>query len=122
MSRNVCPTLVMLAQKDLISTPLYSNLNVTMDLQWNNLFSMHTTLFNQTNDQNISSFDDSDFENENHIICAPTNSMIHNFLNTCFKINDYENVIYSIASSQDIHPLGLFRKSFRRIKFSNIIL
>jgi hypothetical protein len=111
----------MLAQKDLISTPLYSNLIVTMDLEWNNLFSMHTTLFNRTNDQNISSFDDSNFENENHVICAPTNSMIHNFLDACFKINDYKNVIYYVASSQDIHPLGLFRKSFRRIKIFNII-
>jgi hypothetical protein len=52
MSRNVHPSLIMLALKDLISTPLYSNLNVTINLQWNNLFSMHTTLFNQTNDQN----------------------------------------------------------------------
>jgi hypothetical protein len=41
---------------------------------------MHTTLFNQTNDQNISSFDDFDFENEDHVICAPINSMIHNFV------------------------------------------
>jgi hypothetical protein len=112
----------MLRQKDLISTPLYSNLNVTMDLQWNNLFSMHTTLFNQTNDQHISSFDDSNFENETHVICAPTNSMMHNNLDACFKTNEYENVIYSIVSSQDIHPLGLFRKSFKRINFFNIIL
>jgi hypothetical protein len=117
MSRNVHPNLVMLAQKDLILSPLYSNLNVVMDLQWNNLFSMHTTLSNQTNDQNISSFDDFDFENENHVICAPTNSMIHNFLDACFKINDYKNVIYSIASSQDFHPLGLFRESSRELNF-----
>jgi len=98
-SKNVRPNLVMLAQKDLISTPLYSNLNVTMDLQWDNLFFMHTTLFNQTNDQNISSFDDFDFENENHVICVPKNSVIHNFLDACFKINDYENIIYYIASN-----------------------
>jgi hypothetical protein len=58
MFRNVCPNLVMLALKDLISTPLYSNLNVAINLQWNSLFSMHTNLFNQTNEQNISSFDD----------------------------------------------------------------
>jgi hypothetical protein len=70
----------MLALKDLISTPLYSNLNVTINPQSNTLFSMLTTLSNQTNDQNISSFDDYDSENKNHLICAPTNSMIHSFL------------------------------------------
>jgi hypothetical protein len=80
MPRNVCPNLVMLALKDLISTPLYSNLNVTINPQWKKLFSLHTTLSNQTNDQNISSFDDYDSKNKNHVICAPTNSMIHNFL------------------------------------------
>jgi hypothetical protein len=31
MFGNPCPNLVMLALKDLISTPLYSNLNVTMN-------------------------------------------------------------------------------------------
>jgi hypothetical protein len=41
---------------------------------------MHTTLSNQTNDQNISSFDDFDFENEDHVTCAPIDSMMHNFL------------------------------------------
>jgi hypothetical protein len=70
----------MLALKDLISTSLYSNSNVTIHIQWNNLFSMHTTLYNQTNDQNISSFNDSNFENEDHVTCAPIDSMIHNFL------------------------------------------
>jgi hypothetical protein len=67
----------MLALKDLISTPLYSNLNATINPQWNSLFSMHTTLFNQTNDQNISSFDDFNSENEDRLFCAPINSMIH---------------------------------------------
>ncbi len=40
--------------------------------------------------------------------CAPIDSMTHNFLHAS-KINDYENIIYSIAPSQDFHPLGLFR-------------
>jgi hypothetical protein len=69
---------------------------------------MHTTLFNQTNDQKLLSYDDSDSKNEDHVTCALTNSMIHNFLHAS-KINDYENIIYSIAPSQDFHPLGLFR-------------
>jgi hypothetical protein len=80
MSRNICFNLVILALKDLISTPLYSNLNVTMDPQWNNSFSMYTNLSNQRNDQNISLFDDFNSENEVHIICLPIYSMIHNFL------------------------------------------
>jgi hypothetical protein len=46
MFGNVHPNLIMLALKDLISTPLHSNLNVTIDPQWNNLFSMHMTLSN----------------------------------------------------------------------------
>jgi hypothetical protein len=64
MSGNVCLDLVMLALKDLISTPLCSNLNVTINLQWNKKNSMHMTLINFLNDQNISSFDDSNSENE----------------------------------------------------------
>ncbi len=70
-----------MALKDLISTPLYSDLNVTIDPQRNNFyFFMHSTLSNQTNDKKKSSFDDFNSENEDHIICASTNSMIHNFL------------------------------------------
>jgi hypothetical protein len=80
MSRNICFNLVMLALKDLISTPLYSNLNATMDLQWNTSFSMYTNLSNQRNYQNISSFDDSNSENEVHINCLLIYSTIHNFL------------------------------------------
>jgi hypothetical protein len=34
--------------------------------------------------------------------------MINYFLDVS-KINDYENIIYSIAPSQGFHPLGLFR-------------
>jgi hypothetical protein len=41
---------------------------------------MHTTLSNQTNDEKLLSFNDFDCKNEDHITCAPTNSMIHNFL------------------------------------------
>jgi hypothetical protein len=79
-----------------------------MDPQWNNLFSMYTILSNQTNYQNISSFDDSYFENEDHVTCFPIDSMIHNFLNVS-KNNDYKKIIYFIAPCQDFHPLGLFR-------------
>jgi hypothetical protein len=75
MFGNVCSNLVMLALKDLISTRLYSNLNVIINPQWNNLFFMHTTLSNQTNDEKILSFDNSDFKTKDHVACAPTDSM-----------------------------------------------
>jgi hypothetical protein len=56
---------------------------------------------------NNASFDNFDFDNE-EINYTPTNSIIHNFLNVP-KIIDYENITYSIAPSQDFHPLGLFK-------------
>jgi hypothetical protein len=59
---------------------------------------MHITLSNQTNDQNISSSNDSNSENEDHVTCAQIDSMIHSFLNAS-KNNDYENVIYYIILS-----------------------
>jgi hypothetical protein len=37
---------------------------------------MQTTLSNQTNDQNISSSNDFDSENEDHVIYAPIDSII----------------------------------------------
>jgi hypothetical protein len=56
----------------------------------------------------VSSFHDFNSKNENHVICAPTNSMIYIFLDV-LKNNDYKNVIYFIARSQSFHPLGLFQ-------------
>jgi hypothetical protein len=47
-------------------------------------------------------------ENEKHVDCAPTNSTIDKFLNVS-KINDYESVVYLIASSQNFHHLSLFK-------------
>jgi hypothetical protein len=47
-------------------------------------------------------------EDEKHVDCAPTNSMIDKFLNVS-KINDYESVVYLIASSQNFHHLSLFK-------------
>jgi hypothetical protein len=44
---------------------------------------------------------------------SPIDSMIHNFLNVK-KIMDYENTIYSIASSQNFHPLGLLKINIQR--------
>ncbi len=92
MSKNVCVNLIMLTLKYLISTILYTNLNVTIHFKWTNLFLMHTTLYIQIDGKYMSLFDNSNSKNEKHIDCAPIDSMIHNFFNV-FKINDYENEI-----------------------------
>ncbi len=55
-----------------------------------------------------SSSNDSILKMKTVCTCAPIYSMIHNFLHAS-KINDYENVIYSIAPSQNFHPLGYFK-------------
>jgi hypothetical protein len=60
--------------------------------------------------------------NEKHVDCAPTNSMIDNFLNVS-KINDYESVVYLIASSQNFHHLSLFEnQNSKNFKFLNYIM
>jgi len=92
MSKNVCVNLIMLTLKYLISTILYTNLNVTIHFKWTNLFLMHTTLYIQIDGKYMSLFDNSNSKNEKHIDCASIDSMIHNFFNV-FKINDYENEI-----------------------------
>jgi hypothetical protein len=47
--------------------------------------------------------------------------MIHNFLDPP-KIIDYENTIYSIAPSQDFHPLGLFKnKHSKKLNFPTLL-
>ncbi len=46
--------------------------------------------------------------------------MIHNFFGVP-KIMDYENIIYSIAPSQDFHPLGLFKyKHSKQLNFPTL--
>jgi len=56
---------------------------------------------------NNASFHNYDYNNEK-IHCTPIDSMIHNFFDAP-KIMDYESIIYSIAPSQNFHPLGLFK-------------
>jgi hypothetical protein len=58
------------------------------------------------------SSDNSNYDNEK-IHCTSTNSMITNFLDA-WKIMDYENTIYSIAPSQDFHPLSLFKDKYSK--------
>jgi len=78
MFGNIHPILVILALKDLIETSLYTNLNVTIHLQWISLFVMHITLSIQIDDKYMSSCNKFDSKNEKHIDYAPMNSMAHN--------------------------------------------
>jgi hypothetical protein len=44
------------------------------------------------------------------------------FLDTS-KTDDYENIVYSIAPSQDFHHLGLFRDNHsKELKFSTLFM
>jgi hypothetical protein len=108
MLGNVHPNMVMVALRDLIKTPLYKNLNVTIHHQWASLFVLHMNLKFKILTYNNASSDNSNFDNEK-IYYTPTDSMIHSFLNVP-KIMDCENTIYSISRSQNFHPLGLFLK------------
>jgi len=65
---------------------------------------------------NNAPFDNSNSNNAK-IHCTPIDSMIHIFLDVP-KIMDYENIIYSIAPSQNFHPLSLFQdKHFKKLNF-----
>jgi hypothetical protein len=68
---------------------------------------------------NIALYDNFDFNNV-EIHCTLTYSMINKFLDA-LKITDYENIIYSIAPSQDFHPLGLFKyKHSKQLNFPTL--
>jgi hypothetical protein len=108
-------------KRNLIETPLYKNLNVSIHHQWASLFALHMNSKYQILTYNNASSDNSDFDNEK-IHYTPTNSMIRNFLDAP-KIMDYENIIYFITPNQNFHPLGFTLKlTFRRTKFSSIVL
>ncbi len=95
MLENVCPNMVMVTLQNLIETPLYKNLNITIHHQWTSFFDLHMN---------------SKFKFLliiiNHLITlvtiikkihyTPPCSMIHNFLNVP-KMMDYENTICFIA-------------------------
>jgi hypothetical protein len=106
MLGNVCSSMVMVVLRDLIETPLYKYLNVTIHHQWASLFTLHMNSKSQIHTYNNASFDNYDSNNE-EIRCTLTYSMIHNFLDVP-KMVDFENIIYSIPPSQNFHPLGLF--------------
>jgi hypothetical protein len=95
MPGNVRPNMVMVVLRDLIETPLYKYLNVTIHHQCASLFILHMNLEFEIPIYNNASFNNSNSSNE-EIHCIPINSMIHNFLNAP-NIMDYENTIYFIA-------------------------
>jgi hypothetical protein len=96
----------MITLQDLIKTPLYKDLNVTIHHHWTSLFTLHVDLEYQNFNFCDASFDNFDFYNEK-FHCTPINLMIHNFLEGP-KLIDYENIIYYIAPNQHFHLLGLF--------------
>jgi hypothetical protein len=78
MSRNVHPNMVMVILRDLIETPLYKYLNVTIHHQWACLFAFSMNSKFQIPTYNYASSDNSNIDNEK-IHCTLIDSMIHNF-------------------------------------------
>jgi len=80
MLRNVHPNMVMVVLRDLIQTPLYKYLNVTIHHQWTCLFILYMNSKFQIPTYKNASSDNSDIGNEK-IHYTLIVSMIHNFLN-----------------------------------------
>jgi hypothetical protein len=98
--------MVMITLQDLIETPLYKKMNVTIHYLWTIYFSLNINSNFETQNHDNSSFNNSNSENEEKNY-MPIDSMIHNFLEAP-KIMDYENTIYYIAPRKHFHPLSLF--------------
>jgi hypothetical protein len=92
----------MVALQDLIETPLYKDLNVTIHHQWASLFILYMNSKFQILIYNNASFDNSSFNNEK-IHYTPIDSMIHIFLDAP-KIMDYENTIYLYCPKSKLSP------------------
>jgi hypothetical protein len=63
MSKNVHPNMVMVHLQNLIETPLYKNLNVSIHHQWTILFALHMNSKSQIPTYNNAPFDNFDFNN-----------------------------------------------------------
>jgi hypothetical protein len=111
---------VTITLQNLIETPLYKKLNVTIHHQLESLLASHINSNFQIPTYNNARFDNFDFNNEK-MHYTPTNLMIHKFLEVS-KIMDYENTtIYFVAPNQNFHPLGLFKiKHLKELKFSTL--
>jgi hypothetical protein len=92
ISRNVHPNMVMIVLQNLITTPLYKDLNVTIHHQWASFFTLHMDSESHILNCNDASFDNSN-SNIEKLHCIPIDSMIYNFLEVP-KIMDYEKYIY----------------------------
>ncbi len=91
----------MVILRNLIETPLCKVLNVIIHHQWASFFALYMNSKSQIPIYNNASFDNFEFNNE-ETNCTLANSMMHTFLNVP-KIMDYENILYSIALSQNFH-------------------
>jgi hypothetical protein len=120
MSRNVHPNMVMVVLRDLIETPLYKYLTITIHHQWACLFALCMNSKFQIPTYNNTSSDNSHRDNEK-IHCTLIDSMIHDFLDAK-KIMDYENIIFYIFPSQNFHLLSLFKdKHSKEKKFQHCL-
>jgi hypothetical protein len=87
---------VIVTLQNLIETPLYKKLNLTIHHQLESLFALHINSNFEIPTYNNARFDNFEFDNEK-MPHTPTNLMIHNFLDVP-KIMDYENItIYFVA-------------------------
>ena len=80
MSGNVRPNMIMLTLKDLLSTPLFKELDVKIHHAWDCLFRIHVTI---KTEENI--IDDIDVVKDNFkedVEQVSTDTMIHNFLDS----------------------------------------
>jgi len=102
VSQNVCPNMVMIVLRNLIETPLYKDLNVTIHHQRASLFTLHMDLKSQIFNYNDASFDNFDSDSEK-LHYTPTNSMIHNF-SEIPKLMDYE-ILYILLPKINIFTL-----------------
>jgi hypothetical protein len=75
MLRNIRSNMVMIVLQDLIETPLYKYLNVTIHHQWANLFTLHMDSKSQ-----ILNFSDASSHNSNSNSEKLHYLMIHNYL------------------------------------------
>jgi hypothetical protein len=77
MLRNVHPNMVMIVLQDLLETPLYKNLNVTIYHQWR-VFFLHINSKFETQNYENSLLNNFDFESEEKHY-TPTYLIIHFF-------------------------------------------
>ena len=108
MSGNVRPNMIILAFKDLLSTPLYKELDVKIHHAWDSLFLIHVNI--KTEENFIDDIDVIKDSFEEDVEQVSTDTMIHNFLDSGI-INDYNKMLV-VAPSEDYHPLGILKNKY----------